>query len=57
VPFRAFTMAFDPVAGTFGVDELNRFCLGKRVLAHRAEFFRLDGRAWALAWARPHATG
>jgi hypothetical protein len=27
-----FTLAFDPATGTFGEDELNRFCLGKRVL-------------------------
>ena len=46
MPFRVFSLTFDPVTGTFGEDELNLFCLGKRVLAHRAEFFRLDGRAY-----------
>jgi hypothetical protein len=46
MPFRVFALAFDPATGTFNEDELNRFCLGKRLLSHRAEFFSVDGRAY-----------
>ena len=31
MPFRVFTLPFDPATGTFPEDDLNRFCIGKRV--------------------------
>ena len=43
MPFRVFTLPFDPATGTFPEDDLNRFCIGKRVLSHKAEFFNLNG--------------
>jgi len=46
MPFRLFALAFDPATRTFDEDELNRFCLGKRLLSHRAEFFTVDGHAY-----------
>ena len=42
MPFRVFTVLsaafavpFDPATGTFPEDDLNRFCIGKRVLSIR----------------------
>ncbi len=43
MPFRVFTLPFDTGTGTFPEDELNRFCLNKRLLSHKAEFFNLNG--------------
>ena len=31
MPFRVFTLPFDPATGTFPDDDLIRFCIGKRV--------------------------
>jgi hypothetical protein len=48
MPFRVFALAFDPATGTFDEDELNRFCLGKRLLSHQADTkWRLKrGQCW-----------
>jgi superfamily II DNA helicase RecQ len=49
MPFRIITVPFDPGTGCLVEEELNRFCLNKRIVSSRAEFFtRHDGVYWTV---------
>lgn len=47
--FAIITIPFDPVTKGFQPDELNRFCLNKKIVTKRIEFFK-DGEAvyWSV---------
>lgn len=40
MPFQIFTIPFNPAKQTFITDELNAFCLNKRVLSKNVSFFQ-----------------
>ena len=44
--FRIFTIAFDHAKEVFIEEELNMFCLNKKISAHKAEFFMSNGKAY-----------
>jgi hypothetical protein len=47
--FAIITIPFDPVTKGFHPDELNRFCLNKKIIAKKVEIFK-DGEAvyWSV---------
>jgi hypothetical protein len=47
--FAIITIPFDPMTKGFHPDELNRFCLNKKIIAKKVEFFK-DGEAvyWSV---------
>lgn len=46
MPFRIITIPFDENKGAFFEDILNQFCLNKKVLSHKAEFFQGNNKAY-----------
>ena len=48
MPFKIVTVPFDREKACFLEEELNKFCLNKSVLSHRAEFFQnTTGAYWS----------
>ncbi len=46
MPFRVLTVPFDPDAGCFHDEDLNRFCLNKRVKTSKSAFFQHEGEPY-----------
>lgn len=45
MPFEIITIPFDPVGKSFHADDLNKFCLNKKVVNKKVEFFH-DGEKY-----------
>jgi hypothetical protein len=49
VSFEILTVPFNSDTSLFNCDDLNRFCLNKRVISHKSEFFNVNGKAfWSV---------
>ncbi len=46
MPFKIITIPFDDEKEIFLEDSLNQFCLNKKILSRRIEFFNLNGKAY-----------
>jgi superfamily II DNA helicase RecQ len=47
--FEIMTVPFNSDTSIFNCDDLNRFCLNKRVISHKSEFFNVNGKAfWSV---------
>jgi hypothetical protein len=51
--FEILTVPFNSDKSLFNCDDLNRFCLNKRVISHKSEFFSVNGKAfWSVFFGR-----
>jgi superfamily II DNA helicase RecQ len=47
--FEILTVPFNSDKSFFNCEDLNRFCLNKRVISHKSEFFNVNGKAfWSV---------
>ena len=47
--YEIINIPFDPLSKTFSPDDLNKFCLNKKIISSKVEFFQQDGNSfWSV---------